>query len=50
MNYYIALRYMYGLFSDNTYEINRIIEASLLNTLDIIGNQYVKKFKSINNS
>lgn len=48
VDYYIALRYMYGLFSDNTYEINRAIGTSLLNTFDSIGNKYVKKFKSIN--
>lgn len=47
-DYYIALRYTFGLFSDNTYEINRLIGISLLNTYDFLGNKYVKKFKSIN--
>lgn len=47
VDYYIALRYTFGLFSDNTYEINRLIGTSLLNTYDILGNKYIKKFKAI---
>lgn len=47
-DFYIALRYILGLFSDNNYETNRLIGTSLLNTLDYIGNDYIRKLKLIN--
>jgi len=49
-DFYIALRYMFGLLSDNNYETNRLIGKSLMNTFDYIGNEYVRKFKLINKS
>lgn len=47
-DFYLALRYLLGLFSDNSFETERMIGTSLLNSLDYIGNSYVKKFKNIN--
>lgn len=47
-DFYIALRYQFGLLSNNTYEINRLIGTALLDTLACIGNKYAQNFIVIN--